>query len=100
MSKAYDKVMAGLGDAQGYLNGNRDGFVVHEIEVPEPDIVAIRGKTGLSQLAFAKSIGVPLGTLKNRRRWEQGRRRPEGAARVLLALIEKRPSIVQEELGR
>ena len=97
MSKAYDKVMAGLGDAQGYLNGNRDGFMVHEIEVPEPDIVAIRGKTGLSQLAFAKSIGVPLGTLKN---WEQGRRRPEGAARVLLALIEKRPSIVQEEFGR
>ena len=86
MRKAYDKVMAGLGDAQGYLNGKRDGFVVHEIEVPEPDIVAIRGKTGLSQLAFAKSIGVPLGTLKN---WEQGRRRPEGAARVLLALIEK-----------
>ena len=97
MSKAYDKVMAGLGDAQGYLNGNRDGFVVHEIEVPEPDIVATRGKKGLSQLAFAKSIGVPLGTLKN---WGQGRRRPEGAARVLLALIEKRPSIVQEELGR
>ena len=97
MSKAYDKVMAGLRDAQGYLNGKRDGFGVHEIEVPEPDIVAIRGKTGLSQLAFAKSIGVPLGTLKN---WEQGRRRPEGAARVLLALIEKRPSIVQEEFGR
>ena len=89
--------MAGLGDAQGYLNGNRDGFVVHEIEVPEPEIVAIRGKTGLSQLAFAKGIGVPLGTLKN---WGQARRRPEGAARVLLALIEKRPSIVQEELGR
>ena len=55
MSKAYDKVMAGLGDAQGYLNGNRDGFVVHEIEVPEPDIVAIRGKTGLSQLLFVKT---------------------------------------------
>ena len=97
MSKAYDKVMAGLGDARGYLNGERDGFAVHEIEVPEPDIVAIRGKTGLSQPAFAKSIGVPLGTLKN---WEQGRRRPGGSVRVLLALIEKRPSIVQEELGR
>ena len=97
MSKAYDKVMAGLGDARGYLNGERDGFAMHEIEVPEPDVVAIRGKTGLSQSAFAKSIGVPLGTLKN---WEQGRRRPEGSARVLLALIEKRPSIVQEELGR
>ena len=97
MSNAYDKVMAGLGDARGYLKGERDGFAVHEIEVPEPDVVAIRGKTGLSQPAFAKSIGVPLGTLKN---WEQKRRRPEGSARVLLALIEKRPSLVQEELGR
>ena len=97
MSKAYDKVMAGLGDARGYLKGGRDGFAVHEIEVTEPDVVAIRGKTGLSQPAFAKSIGVPLGTLKN---WEQRRRRPEGSACVLLALIEKRPSIVQEELCR
>ena len=97
MSKAYEKVMAGLEDARGYLGGKRDGFTVHDIEVPVPDVVAIRGKTGLSQPAFAKSIGVPLGTLKN---WEQGRRRPEGSARVLLALIEKRPSIVQEELGR
>ena len=97
MSKAYDKVRAGLEDARGYLSGDRDGFAVHEIEAPEPDVVAIRSKTGLSQPAFAKSIGVPLGTLKN---WEQGRRRPEGSARVLLALIEKRPSIVQEELGR
>ena len=97
MSNAYDKVMAGLGDARGYLKGERDGFAVHEIEVPEPDVVAIRDKTGLSQPAFAKSIGVPLSTLKN---WEQKRRRPEGSARVLLALIEKRPSLVQEELGR
>ena len=97
MSKAYDKVMAGLEDARDYLSGDRGGFVVHDIEVPEPDVVEIRGKTGLSQPAFAKSIGVPLGTLKN---WEQGRRRPEGSARVLLALIEKHPSIVQDELGR
>ena len=97
MSKAFDKVMAGLEDARAYLDGERDGFAVHEVEVPEPDVVAIRGRTGLSQPAFAKSIGVPLGTLKN---WEQGRRRPRGPARVLLALIDKRPWIVQAELGR
>ena len=36
MSKAYKKVMAGLGDARSYLNGERDSFAVHEIEVPEP----------------------------------------------------------------
>ncbi|MXY67380.1 MAG: transcriptional regulator [Acidobacteriia bacterium] len=97
MTKAFDKIMAGLDDAHAYLNGGRGGFTVHRIEVPDPDVVAIRSKTGLSQPAFAQSIGIPLGTLKN---WEQGRRRPEGPARVLLALIDKRPSIVQDELGR
>ena len=97
MSKAFEKIRAGLDDARAYLDGNRRGFAVHEIEVPEPDVAAIRDRTGLSQPAFAKSIGVPLGTLKN---WEQGRRRPRGPARVLLALIEKRPGIVQAELGR
>ena len=97
MSKAFEKIRAGLDDARAYLDGDRRGFAVHEVEIPEPDIAAIRGKTGLSQPAFARSIGVPLGTLKN---WEQGRRRPRGPARVLLALIEKRPGIVQAELGR
>ena len=97
MTRAFDKIMAGLDDARAYLRGDRAGFAAHEIEVPDPDVVAIRSKTGLSQPAFARSIGIPLGTLKN---WEQGRRRPEGPARVLLALIDERPAIVQEELGR
>ena len=97
MTRAFDKIAAGLDDARAYLDGDRDGFAVRRVDVPDPDVVAIRNKTGLSQPAFARSIGIPLGTLKN---WEQGRRRPEGPARVLLALIDKRPSIVQEELGR
>ena len=96
MSKAIDKVMAGLDDVQAYFDGERDGYGLRNIKVSQPDVASVRSRTGLSQPAFAKSIGVPLGTLKN---WEQGRRRPEGPARVLLALIEKRPSIVQEELG-
>ena len=96
MSKAFEKVMVGLDDVQAYLDGKRDGYGLRNIKVTEPDVASIRSSTGLSQPAFARSIGVPLGTLKN---WEQGRRRPEGPARVLLALIEKRPSIVQEELG-
>ena len=96
MTKAFEKIMAGLDDARAYVIGDRSGFAVHAIEVSDPDVVAIRSRTGLSQPAFARSIGIPLGTLKN---WEQGRRRPEGPARVLLALIDKRPSIVQEELG-
>ncbi|MBL3705871.1 helix-turn-helix domain-containing protein, partial [Sulfitobacter sp. BDSS02] len=52
-------------------------------------------RTGLSQAEFAKSIGVAKGTLLN---WEHGRRHPTGPAQVLLALIAKKPSVVQDLL--
>lgn len=67
----------------------------HQVEVPAVDVVAIRARTGLSQGAFARSIGVAKGTLLN---WEHGRRRPTGPAKVLLAMIEKRPALVSELL--
>jgi len=95
MTKAYDTIRTGLEDALAHAKGKSIGAVVHQIKVPEPDVAAIRAKSGLSQAEFARSIGVAVGTLRG---WEQGRRRPEGAARVLLALIAKRPSIVKEEL--
>lgn len=71
---------------------------IREVEVPErPDVRAIRARTGLSQTEFARSIGVAKGTVLN---WEQGRREPEGPAKVLLGLISKEPGIVQRLLGR
>jgi len=96
MSEAYQSVRHGLEDALAYAEGRRDGAVAQDVRVPEPDVAAIRARSGLSQTAFARSIGVAVGTLRG---WEQGRRRPEGPARVLLALIEKRPSLVQEALS-
>ena len=68
---------AGVGRPEPLVrrSGDHAGFAVHDIEVSSPDVVAIRSKTGLSQTVFARSIGIPLGTLKN---WEQARRRPEG----------------------
>lgn len=59
------------------------------------DVAAIRQRTGLSQPAFAARIGVPVATLRN---WEQGHRSPRGPARVLLALLERNPCIVEETL--
>ena len=59
MSEAFDKVMAGLDDVQAYLDGERDGYGIRNIKVTEPDVASIRNRTGLSQPAFAKSIGVP-----------------------------------------
>ena len=45
MKKAFEKVMAGLGDVRAYLKGVRDGFEVHEIKVRESDDRAIQGET-------------------------------------------------------
>jgi putative transcriptional regulator len=62
-------------------------------ELPSVDVTAIRQRNGLSQRDFAASIGVPEGTLVN---WEQGRRQPSGPAKVLLALLAKKPNVVME----
>lgn len=96
MSEAFESIMRGLAEAEAYLKGQTNGAITHQIEVPTPDVRAIRASTGLSQADFARSIGVSKGTLLN---WEQSRRTPEGPARVLLALIAKDPGIVQRMLG-
>lgn len=95
MSEVYNSLVDGLNEALAFAHGQSKGAVVHRIEVPEVDVAAIRASTGLSQGAFARSIGVAKGTLLN---WEHGRRRPTGPAQVLLAMIARRPSLVRELL--
>ena len=48
----------------------------------------VRRRTGLSQVAFASRIGVPLDTVRN---WEQGKRAPAGPARALLRVLDRAP---------
>jgi putative transcriptional regulator len=62
-------------------------------EVPEPDAKAIRARFKLSQPEFAGLLGISVGTLRN---WEQGLRRPEGPARVLLRVVELHPDAVRD----
>jgi putative transcriptional regulator len=95
MMSGYESIMQGLNEALDYANGKKTGAVVHRIEVPNVDVAAIRASTGLSQSAFARSIGVAKGTLLN---WEHGRRLPSGPAQVLLAMIARKPSLVSELL--
>ncbi|MPR09296.1 helix-turn-helix domain-containing protein [Microvirga tunisiensis] len=59
------------------------------------DVAAVRKKTGLSQAAFARRLGVHPNTVRN---WEQGRRNPQGPARILLALLDRKPTIVDDTL--
>jgi DNA-binding transcriptional regulator YiaG len=59
------------------------------------DIVALRRFVGLSQPKFARAMGISVHTLRN---WEQGRRRPEGAAIALLRIAARHPRIIRENL--
>lgn len=94
MTRAFDSIEKGLQEAIAHAEG-RTRARVHEIAIPDADVQAIRARTGLSQAEFARSIGVKKATLLN---WEHGRRKPEGPARVLLAMIAKDPSIVERTL--
>ena len=57
-------------------------------ESPETEVRTLREKFGLSQDKFANLVGISVGTLRN---WEQGRRKPEGPARVLLRVASRHP---------
>ena len=94
MTKAADRILQGLREAAAHARGAKvPGLKVH---VPRNvDVHAIRRRTGLSQATFSRRIGVSTGTLRN---WEQGRRKPDGPARVLLALLARNPRIVEETL--
>jgi putative transcriptional regulator len=64
-------------------------FVVNK----KNEVAAVRAKLGLPQGKFAALLGISAATLRN---WEQGRRRPTGAARVLLKVAALHPKIVLE----
>jgi putative transcriptional regulator len=94
MSKSGESILRGARQALDYGRGERAGFVAH---VPEDiDVAAIRKRLGLSQGDFAARFGFKLDAVQN---WEQGRRRPEGAARAFLRVIEREPDAVQRALA-
>lgn len=94
MSKSGQSILRGARQALEYARGAREGFVAH---VPEDvDVAAIRKRLGLSQGDFAARFGFKLDAVQN---WEQGRRRPEGAARAFLRVIEREPAAVQRALA-
>lgn len=98
MSKrTYIKVMAGLESARGYLDGTADKRR-YRVHVPAKiDVRKIRTRLGLSQESFAATYGFAVSAVRD---WEQGRRRPERSARILLKIVEKEPEAVTRALAR
>ena len=97
MSKrAFNKIMQGVEEARAYLEGMADKRL-YRVHVPQKiDVRRIRTRLGLSQEAFAETYGFALSAVRD---WEQGRRKPERSARILLKIVEKEPEAVTRALA-
>lgn len=60
------------------------------------NVAKIRKKIGMTQIVFADSFGLNVSTLRD---WEQGRRKPDRTAQILLNIISHHPKIVMETLS-
>jgi len=90
------RLIAGLNEALADARGEIE-LPSYEVAVPERiDVRKVRRRLGLSQTAFARAFGLEVTALHA---WEQGRRRPDRAARVLLAVIAKEPQAVLRALA-
>jgi len=73
--------------------GKKKPSRVYNIDTSNP-AQAARIRMKLSQEKFARLLGVSVATLRN---WEQGRREPTGAAKVLLRVAQKHPEALLAE---
>ena len=88
----FEELSRSLREAGKIRRGEMKAGRVSKID-PKNDIVKVRGKLGLSQTKFAAILGISADTLQN---WEQGRREPTGAAKVLLRIAVKHPRLLLE----
>lgn len=64
------------------------GTFARSTSVPVTDALQARARLDLSQSQFAKLLGVSVRTLQE---WEQGRKKPTGAAQTLLRVALRTP---------
>jgi DNA-binding transcriptional regulator YiaG len=60
------------------------------------EVAKVRQSLDLTQEAFADLLGIGLSTLRS---WEQKKREPSGAARMLISIALKHPEVLQEAVA-
>jgi putative transcriptional regulator len=91
------EIITSLKEAIAWAGGEDVPVRVTRVAVPTTDVRAVRRKLGLNQAEFAAKFGFQTATVRN---WEQGRTRPDGPARVLLAVIARHPDAVEDALRK
>lgn len=85
----FNELLESIKQGGKILKGKRKAS--REYVFANPDPKEIRDRLGLSQEKFAILLGISSSTIKN---WEQGRRKPDGPARILLSIAAKHPEAI------
>ena len=90
------EIESALGEVLAHVRGETD-LPCRIVDDPAASrIIALRKRFRLSRQKFADRFGLDARALQE---WEQGRRIPDRAARVLLTVIDRNPAAVVEALG-
>lgn len=92
----FDQLVESLHEVQSHVGTGRFAGGISTIRIDAEDIRTVRKRSGLTQSQFAKTFGIGLGTLQ---KWERGERRPSGAARSLLRVMQADLALVVKILG-
>ncbi len=85
-----------LGEVLAHVRGET-GLLCRIVDDPSAErIRALRIRLKLSRQKFADRFGLDVRAIQD---WEQGRRVPDKAARVLLTVIENEPEAVERALA-
>lgn len=90
----FESLKRGLKEAEAFKRGDLK-LHPYSVKIEIPDVKEIRKKTGLTQEEFATLFGWSKESVAS---WEQGRRVPDHAAKVMLKLIAKDPTYVLETM--
>ena len=85
----FEELVASVKEMKAVERGAlKPARVTRSADLLATDVPALRAHFGLSQTKFAALLGISVDTVQN---WEQGRREPEGPAKVLLQVAAKHP---------
>ncbi len=98
MSGFGEELIEAMEQALAHAQGSEvSGMRVHRVVVLDAaEVRAIRARTGLSRTRFAERFGLDVRAVQD---WEQGRRVPDRAARVLLLTIDRHPEAVADAVA-
>jgi putative transcriptional regulator len=91
----FNELVASVREGGAILRGK--SAPARSFKIDAPNIKKIRAGYKLSQQEFSALLGISIATLRN---WEQGRRVPEGPAKILLQVAARHPDVVWDVVKR